>query len=42
VDAFAKGFKENTDAITVINGQTEKIDNWINKASPKLGIKYEH
>ena len=42
MDSFAKDNKESGQAMPVINYRVKEVENWIDKASPKLGIKFDH
>lgn len=42
VDAIAKDNHDKSQAIPVINERLEKAENWIDKAAPKLGVKFVH
>jgi len=42
VDAIAKDNLAKTQEMPVVNHRIEKVENWIDKAAPKLGIKFQH
>ena len=42
VDAIAKDNYDKSQEMPVINERLEKAENWIGKAAPKLGIKFQH
>ncbi len=43
VDSFAKDKKYKDEEIPVLDRRIKKVvENWIDKAAPKLGIKFNH
>ncbi|GEM_PF-1534743 len=42
VDAIAKDKDISTTEATVLSHRMKEAENWIDKAAPKLGIKFEH
>jgi hypothetical protein len=42
VDNIAKDVKVLKDDNLVMNHRVKKIENWVDKASPKLGLKFDH
>lgn len=42
LDGFAKTSTDNKQEITVLNHRMKATENWIDKASPKLGLEFKH
>ncbi len=42
VDSISKDKKDKTEEIVVLNNRMKNAEDWIDKAAPKLEIKYEH
>jgi predicted nucleic acid-binding Zn-ribbon protein len=42
VDAIAKDNLTKSQEMPVVNNRIEKVENWIDKAAPKVGIKFQH
>jgi len=42
IDAVYKEKKTNDQERTVSAGRIKELKNWVDKAAPKLGIKFEH
>lgn len=41
VDAIAKGFKDSDEERLVLGERTSRMEEWIEKASPKIGVEYK-
>jgi predicted nucleic acid-binding Zn-ribbon protein len=41
VDGVAKSGKDNTDEIKVLGHQISRMEEWIKRAAPKLGVEYK-
>ncbi len=42
VDAIAKDNLTKSQEIPVLNRRVKQVENWVDKAAPKLGIKFVH
>lgn len=42
LDGFAKTSTDNKQEITVLNHRMKATENWIDKASSKLGLEFKH
>jgi len=42
VDAIAKDNKTKSQEMPVLNTRIKKVETWVEKAAPKLGIGFEH
>lgn len=42
VDSIVKDNHTKVQELPVLNHRMKKVENWIDKASPKLGIKFGH
>jgi len=42
VDSFAKDSKDKTEEMPVINHRVKELENWVDKAAPKVGVKFSH
>ena len=42
VDGIAKDIKTHSEELIVLNRRVKKTEDWIDQASPKLGLKFEH
>lgn len=41
VDGLAKNDKKNHQEITVVGARVSNVETWVEKAGPKIGLKYE-
>jgi peptidoglycan hydrolase CwlO-like protein len=42
VDAIAKDNLSKSQEMPVLNSRIKEVENWVDKAAPKLGIKFVH
>jgi len=42
VDAFAKDKQTKDQEMPVLNRRIKDVEDWVDKAAPKLGIKFNH
>lgn len=42
VDNLSKDVKDIKDDKSILNNRMKNAENWIDKASPKLGLKFDH
>ncbi len=42
VDSFAKDNLNKSQELPTINRRIKDVENWVDKAAPKLGVKFEH
>ena len=42
IDAIAKDNLDKSQEIPTINHRVKDIENWVDKAAPKVGIKFNH
>lgn len=42
VDGLSKDKQVKTDEILILNHRVKSTEDWIDKASPQIGIKFEH
>lgn len=42
LDGFAKQSKNNSDEIKILNMRMKSAEDWIDQASPNIGLKFEH
>jgi len=42
VDSIAKDKKTKDQEMPVLSGRIKKIENWMDKAAPKIGVEFQH
>ena len=42
VDVLVKDVKDLKDEMMIVNHRMKNVENWVDEASPKLGLKFEH